>query len=462
MKQEYELNEESSLSIKEQLRLFAYDIDARATPLIIERVNKELSTKERLSILLDGELDFHGENSRYASHDLHAFAAKFPPQLPRVFIRGLTKPNDIVLDPMMGSGTTIVESHIEGRIGIGLDIDPLSLQLSTVKVTPLDIDRLQKAGEIVIERANQIIRFENEAIEEYLNNFDESTKEFINYWFLQPTQNELTALYLAIQEIESATIKRFLELTFSSIIITKSGGVSRARDLAHSRPHLDKLKNPKNAVDQFAYKLRRNIKSISEINRASFISNTIGGDAKIMPIANESIDLIVTSPPYANAIDYMRAHKFSLVWSGKKIQDLTELRSRYIGSERLGDLQPQYLGEHSEKIIRLLTDRDKKKAAILRKYLTEMRSVISEMYRVLQKDSAAIIVIGTSTMRDLDIETHLCLADIAQAIGFELVRISKRVLDRNKRMMPARFGKTKGSTIEQRIHEEYVIGLLKN
>jgi hypothetical protein len=329
-------------------------------------------------------------------------------------------------------------------------------------VTPLDIDRLQKAGEFVMERANQIIRFENEAIEEYLNTFDESTKEFINYWFLQPTQNELTALYLAIQEIESATIKRFLELTFSSIIITKSGGVSRARDLAHSRPHLDKLKNPKNAVDQFAYKLRRNIKSISEINRASFISNTIGGDAKLMPIANESIDLIVTSPPYANAIDYMRAHKFSLVWSGKKIQDLTELRSRYIGSERLGDLQPQYLGEHSEKIIRLLTDRDKKKAAILRKYLTEMRSVISEMYRVLQKDSAAIIVIGTSTMRDLDIETHLCLADIAQAIGFELVRISKRVLDRNKRMMPARFGKTKGSTIEQRIHEEYVIGLLKN
>lgn len=462
MKQEYKLNDESSLSIKEQLRLFAYDIDAQATPLIIERVNKELSTKERLSILLDGELDFHGENSRYASHDLHAFAAKFPPQLPRVFIRGLTKPNDIVLDPMMGSGTTIVESHIEGRIGMGLDIDPLSLQLSTVKVTPLDIDRLQKAGESVMERANQIIRFENEAIEEYLNNFDESTKEFINYWFLQPTQNELTALYLAIQEIESATIKRFLELTFSSIIITKSGGVSRARDLAHSRPHLDKLKNPKNAIDQFAYKLRRNINSISEINRTSFISNTIGGDAKLMPIANESIDLIVTSPPYANAIDYMRAHKFSLVWSGKKIRDLTELRSRYIGSERLGDLQPQYLGEHSEKIIQLLTDRDKKKAAILRKYLTEMRSVISEMYRVLQKDSAAIIVIGTSTMRDLDIETHLCLADIAQAIGFELVRISKRVLDRNKRMMPARFGKTKGSNIEQRIHEEYVIGLLKN
>jgi len=364
---------------------------------------------------------------------------------------------------MMGSGTTIVESHIEGRIGIGLDIDPLALQLSTVKITPLDIERLQKAGAYVVDRAAKILEFEDEVIEKYLDSqMDESTKEFINYWFLPSTQKELTSLYRAIQEVKDSTIKRFLELTFSSIIITKSGGVTRARDLAHSRPHLDKLKNPKNAIEQFAYKLRRNISSISELNRTHFISNTIGGDAKYMPIASESVDLIVTSPPYANAIDYMRAHKFFLVWSGNKVKDLAELRSKYIGSEKVGTLQPQYLGDHSEKIIQLLADRDKKKAMILRKYLGEMKSVISEMHRVLRKDSAAIIVIGTSTMRDLDIETHLCLADIAQIVGFELVRISKRILDRNKRMMPARFGKKKESIIEQRIHEEYVIGLIKN
>ena len=64
-------------------------------------------------------------------------------------------------------------------------------------------------------------------------------------------------------------------------------------------------------------------------------------------------------------------------------------------------------------------------------------------------------------MRGIDVETHYCLADIAAGLGFDVVGIAQRTLDRNKRMMPARFGKKTDSTIEQRMHEEYVIGLLK-
>ena len=105
--------------------------------------------------------------------------------------------------------------------------------------------------------------------------------------------------------------------------------------------------------------------------------------------------------------------------------------------------------------------RDPGKAAILRKYFIEMELVLSEIYRVLRADSPAIVVVGTSTMRDIDVQTHQCLADIAAEIGFDVVGVVQRVLDRNKRMMPARFGKKTDSMIEQRIHEEYVIGLLK-
>jgi hypothetical protein len=90
-----------------------------------------------------------------------------------------------------------------------------------------------------------------------------------------------------------------------------------------------------------------------------------------------------------------------------------------------------------------------------------MGSVLAEMYRVLRRDSAAIVVVGTSMMRDLDVQTHNCLADIAAELGFAVVGVVERKLDRNKRMMPARFGRKTDSMIEQRIHEEYVIGLLK-
>ena len=79
-----------------------------------------VSYRERLRVLLSGDLDFHGKSSAYASHNFYAFPAKFPPQLPRKFIEGLTEPGDIVLDPMVGSGTTIVEAFLAGRRGTNL------------------------------------------------------------------------------------------------------------------------------------------------------------------------------------------------------------------------------------------------------------------------------------------------------------------------------------------------------
>ncbi len=447
--------------LKEQLRLFAFNGAQLPAPDVLDRIQQELSQRERLAALLEGELNFHGEKTGYASHDVHAFAAKFPPQLPRAFIRGLTSPGDLVLDPMMGSGTTVVEALLEGRQGVGLDIDPLALRLGRVKTMPLDVDSLRAAGHGVISKANALLKKESTIVRSLSRRFDERTREFVNYWFLPTTQRELMALALSIEGVADTSVRRFLELTFSSVIVTKSGGVSRARDLAHSRPHLDATKVPKNALEQFSVRLRKNLVSMAQLKTNGTLAAPLTADARSMPLADKIVDLIVTSPPYANAIDYMRAHKFSLVWFGDSVTDLTILRAEYIGSERLGHIQYSELPVRSEKIIQQLAELDKKKSAILRKYFVEMSVVLAEMYRVLHHNSAAIVVVGTSTMRGLNVETHYCLADIAARLGFDVVGVVERILDRNKRMMPARFGKKTDSMIEQRMHEEYVIGLLK-
>jgi DNA modification methylase len=458
---EYSTDIERRRALKEQLRLFAFNGLPLPSPAVLMRVQQELSKRERLATLLEGELNFHGEDSGYDSHDLHAFAAKFPPQLPRAFIRGLTSPGDVVLDPMMGSGTAVVEALLEGRKGIGLDIDPLALRLSQVKTRPLDLDQLRTVGYKVLSRANALLS-DGKAIEQDLaRRFDERTKAFVDYWFLPTTQRELTALVLAIQDVADTSTRRFLELTFSSIIVTKSGGVSRARDLAHSRPHLDETKTPQNALEQFSHRLRKNLVSMARLKTNGTTVTPLAGDARSMPFADGVIDLIVTSPPYANAIDYMRAHKFSLVWFGESVVDLSRLRAQYIGSERVGHAQYAVLPNRPQEIIRQLDERDGSKAAVLRKYFVEMSSVLAEMYRVLHNDSAAIVVVGTSVMRGIDVQTHDCLADIAAGLGFDMVGVVQRILDRNKRMMPARFGPKTDSMIEQRMHEEYVIGLLK-
>jgi DNA modification methylase len=408
---------------------------------------------------LASDLNFHGEDSSYASHDIHAFAAKFPPQLPRAFIRGLTDPGDVVLDPMMGSGTTIVEALLAGRRGIGLDIDPLALRVSHAKTIPVSADDLRDIGLKVIAQAQDLLS--DNGVERLIQKFDSRTKEFIDYWFYPNTQRELAALVLSIQTVDISLVRRFLELTFSSIIVTKSGGVSRARDLAHSRPHLDTEKTPRNALEQFSLRLQKNIKSIGHLEPKGARAVPLPGDARVMPLQNEVIDLIVTSPPYANAIDYMRAHKFPLVWLGESVVNLTELRARYIGSEKINGAQYAGLPDKTESIIQELEKHDRKKSSILRKYFTEMQAVLREMYRVLCKDSPAIVVVGPSIMRGIDVQTHHCLAEIAQETGFDVIGVVQRSLDRNKRMMPARFGKKTDSMIEQRMHEEYVIGLLK-
>ena len=284
---------------KGQPQLFTVP-DLRQSSLDISVCAQQESSKRgRLATLLESELNFHGENGNYASHHLHAFAARFPPQLPRAFIRGLTSPGEVVLDPMMGSGTTVVEAWLEGRRGVGLDIDPLALRLCQVKTTPLRIERLQKAADRIVSRAYALARAKT--IEQRLaQRFDERTKAFVDYWFPPTTQREIMALVLAIASVSEASV-----------------------------------------------------------------------------------------------------------------------------------------------------------------HCTAMQAVLAEMYRVLRDDSAAVVVVGPSVMRNINVQTHHCLADIAAELGFDVVGVIQRILDRNKRMMPARFGKKSDSVIEQRMHEEYVIGLLK-
>ena len=417
-------------------------------------------TRNRLAQLLTGDLNFHEALTRYASHNFHAFAAKFPPQLPRLFIQSLTLPGDLVLDPMMGSGTTVVEAFLEGRRAIGVDLDPLAVRIGRVKVTPLSIDRVRETGARVLAGSARMV--DSRKVEHALDRrLDSATKQFVDYWFLPATQRELMALVLSIEQIEEPDIRSFFELCLSSIIITKSGGVSMARDLAHSRPHLDKTKRPKNALEQYGQRLRKSLKNLEELNRGTGQALVQNADARQLPLANDSVSMIITSPPYANAIDYMRAHKFSLVWLGAGIDELSEIRATYIGTERVGTRSYGMLPESLHRIISDLASKDAKRAAILQKYFIDMEAAMKEMYRVIMPGAAVIVVVGASTMRGIDVGTHQCLADLGTAIGFDLVGLVPRQLDRNRRMMPARFGKKSDSMIEQRMHDEYVIGFVK-
>lgn len=425
-----------------------------------------IDTREKLLHVLKLDLGFHDEDSSEMSHDFHAFPAKFPPQLPRLFIDNLTVAGDRVLDPMMGSGTCIVEAAIAGRVGIGLDIDPLATLLSKVKVTPINAQSVELIGVGVANRAEQALNRQFDILKGELDGrFDSKTHEFIDYWFNSQTQLELIALIREIESIDDRHIKDFLTLVFSAIIITKSGGVSQAWDLAHTRPHKLKqgvAKTYRPAIKEFRKRLNKNLIGLREMEKPEVKPQVRFGNAEKMPLKSASIDLIFTSPPYAsNAIDYMRAHKFSLVWLRSHLEELSDLRSQYIGGESVKDYEFSELPEEANKIVEEISGADNKKGLALRRYYTEMTHVLKQSYRVLKPGKAAVFVVGTSRMRGIDSQTQNCLGKIGVTFGFELVGIATRKLDRDRRMLPTSLKRPQDSQIEERMHEEFIVALFK-
>lgn len=460
--------------------------EANQSSLSVAEITR-LNTRDRLVTLLGQDLDFHNETAVRSSHNFHSFPAKFPPQLPARFIESLTFPGDVVLDPMMGSGTTILEAFLAGRRAIGIDIDPLALLMSTVKVTPMDHKQLAILGDQLLSEAELATRLDRKRIEKTLESrWDSSTRQFVDYWFAKETQIELQALAEQIEKVSNESHRSFLLLTFSAIIITKSGGVSLALDLGHTRPHRARVVSDKRGnlllgiarsvegegrissktvsspLIEFRRRLVKNIDSLPEPKHGRCVPQLSFGDAQYLYLDDNSVDLIVTSPPYAsNAIDYMRAHKFSLIWLGYPIGELSKKRSDYIGGERVYGERLEKLPATTSDIVMQIRDVDSKRGQVLHRYYSEMTRVLKEMFRVLKSGKVAIVVVGTSTMRGIDTQTGTCLSEIGKAIGFDVPKIGVRSLDRDRRMLPVGNRLDLDSQIQNRMHEEYVLGFLK-
>lgn len=344
---------------------------------------------DRLSTLLEEDLNFHGHDSLYGSHGIHAFPAKFPPQLPKLFIEGLTEPGDTVVDPMMGSGTTIVESVRAGRSAIGVDLDPLAQHIVRVKTTPLDKRNAAALGRTLVQSAQKAIQTQPDALRAALDaRWDAKSRSFVDYWFAPRTQLELEALKQHIEAIDDPVQRDFFALAFSSLIVTKSGGVSMAVDLAHTRPHRAKVvydhtgtcalemdtsglserrkeiltKHLRSPLAQFKRIWPKKLQQVPHADDDRGTALLHSGDAQGLQLDDHTADLIVTSPPYAaNAIDYMRAHKFSLVWMGHSIDALGTRRREYIGGEAVTTVEYETLPSDTQQVVDRIATVDEKK-----------------------------------------------------------------------------------------------------
>ena len=87
------------------------------------------------------------KDTSYASHGYHRYPAKFIPQLARRCILENSERGDLIVDPFCGCGTTIIESLIQGRKSMGIDINPVAILISKAKITPLEPNKLNETKE---------------------------------------------------------------------------------------------------------------------------------------------------------------------------------------------------------------------------------------------------------------------------------------------------------------------------
>jgi adenine-specific DNA methylase len=182
-------------------------------------------------------------------------------------------------------------------------------------------------------------------------------------------------------------------------VLDRRGEVLIGHDLLANPTRRSQLltRTLRSPLEEFEKRLQRHLPGLASLDAAGPAPLVQFGDAQCLPLPDESVDLIVTSPPYAsNAIDYMRAHKFSLVWLGHSIDDLSRRRGEYIGGESINGTRFETLPARTDGIVAAVAGRDGQRGQAVRRYYSEMTRVLREMRRVLKPGKAAILVAGTS------------------------------------------------------------------
>lgn len=371
---------------------------------------------------------------------VHPFPARMAPDLAIAGMMSLP-PGSLVLDPMAGSGTVLRHAGELGLNALGYDVDPLAVLMSQVWTAPVDDDVIAGLEEHVLSEVES-----HRKGRVYLSwiDEDEETHRFVEYWFAKPQQQALRILASILAELRAKRLRHkrraalnVLQLALSRVIITKDQGASLGRDISHSRPHKTADSSSFDVVAAFRRSLRQVRKLLIETPPPGRVDVSVGDARRLTAVDNATVDAVVTSPPYLNAIDYMRGHRLSLVWFGYSLPELRRIRAGSVGAERAPEHGRAFelFGPILEAMVERRTLRSRHEA-MLSRYAEDMYRLSSEVIRVLKPRGRAVLVVGNSCLKGSFIRNSAGVRTAAQMVGLRLVNETERELPANNRYLP--------------------------
>jgi hypothetical protein len=253
--------------------------------------------------------EFWTAKQRAASrlHEI-SYRACFKPQLPRFFIERLTQPGDVVYDPFMGRGTTLLEAALLGRVPFGCDINPLSAMLTRPRLKPPTLDqieaRLQEVDfadydewleELLVfyhpETLKQIV-----ALKKFLlARVASKTLDSVDEWIRMVAVNRLTG--------HSAGFFSVYTLPPNQAVSVKSQlKINSDRHQTPPKRNVPAiiLKKSRILMSDCAEEMRQQLQGVSK--RALMLTQLC---SSTLQIPENSVSLVVTSPPFLDVVDYV-------------------------------------------------------------------------------------------------------------------------------------------------------------
>jgi DNA modification methylase len=239
-----------------------------------------------------------------AASSLHevSYRACFKPQLPRFFIERLTQPGDLVYDPFMGRGTTLLEAVLLGRQAAGCDINPLSDILLRPRLEAPSIEQVQRR------------------LDEVKSDYDGPLPEDFLVFYHPKTLRQICALREALRHSRSS-VDRWILMVATNRLTGHSKGFfsvytlppNQAVSIQSQRRINEQRKQAPEARDVAALIRRKSRSLLSKVSACDRNMLFTWGPKSILmtgscdetpAIPDESVTLVVTSPPFLDVVDY--------------------------------------------------------------------------------------------------------------------------------------------------------------
>ena len=283
--------------------------------------------------------DFTGETADNGLSSFHWYPARYMPQLPGILINYFSKPRDIVLDPFVGSGTTLVEAYKFGRKGLGIDINPIAVIITRAKLSDVKKSGFAKYTKTLLSEAQAIIDteiglFTSQRTIINVPNYDDN-----KLWYHRKTLLELSALWSAIRNRGNSRYYDISRVVFSSILRyccsqDKHWGWicdNVKPKITIYKPALSLFNSKIIEFGALAERLRREASDLQEAEIPITDIETREGDCVeiLSEYREDTFDLIVTSPPYYNMTDYILSQRLTNLWFEFEVE---AIRPKEIGA----------------------------------------------------------------------------------------------------------------------------------